>query len=64
MNWHKCKNKEVWVEGVRFDDAEGKIDQMKLRCIITNDEIGKTLSIDDGKVQYTIPFERVERYLK
>lgn len=33
-------------------------------CIITNDEIGKTLSINDGNVQFTIPFEPIERYLK
>lgn len=33
-------------------------------CIITNDEIGKTLSINDGNVQFTIPFEPLERYLK
>ena len=33
-------------------------------CIITNDEIGKTLSINDGNVQFTIPFEPIERFLK
>ena len=33
-------------------------------CIITNDEHGKTLSICDGKMQFTIPFEPIERYLK
>ena len=33
-------------------------------CIITNDEIGKTLSINDGNMQFTIPFEPIERYLK
>ena len=35
-----------------------------LDCIITNDERGKTLSICDGKTQFIIPFEPIERYLK
>lgn len=36
----------------------------ELTCIITNDERGKTLSIGDGTLQFTIPFEPIERYLK
>lgn len=35
-----------------------------LNVIITNDEIGKTISIGNGKTQFTIPFEPIERYLK
>ena len=35
-----------------------------LDVIITNDEIGKTISIGNGETQFTIPFEPIERYLK
>ena len=38
--------------------------KQKLTCIISNDENGKTLSINDEIVQLTIPFEPIERYLK
>jgi hypothetical protein len=59
-----CKNKEVLVYGIRFDDAKGEVSRTKFRCIVTNDKMGKTLSMDDGKVQYSIPFEPLENYLK
>ena len=36
----------------------------KLECIITNDKKGKTISINNGVLQFTIPFEPIERYLK
>lgn len=35
----------------------------KVECVITNDKVGKTLSIiDNGKI-ITIPFEPLEKYL-
>ena len=52
----KCKNKEIIVRGMVYD-GDSKITVMGLRCICTNDEKGKTLSIDDGNIQFTIPFE-------
>jgi hypothetical protein len=60
----KCKNKEVFVEGMRYNDNSGKLNIMRFRCIITNDERGKTLSIGDGKTQFAIPFEPIEKFLK
>lgn len=59
-----CKNKEILVTGIRFDDQAEKFKITRFRCIVTNDARGKTLSIDDGKVQYSIPFEPLEKYLK
>jgi hypothetical protein len=35
----------------------------EIDCIVTNDEIGKTLSLYYGDVQFTIPFEPLEKYL-
>lgn len=60
----KCKNKEILVRGIVYIDATQKLQLKELRVIITNDERGKTLSIDDGAVQFSIPFEKIEKYLR
>lgn len=60
----KCKNKEITVRGMEYNDITQKIAITKLRCICTNDEKGKSLSIDNGTVQFTIPFEAVAEYFK
>ena len=36
----------------------------KIRCICTNDEEGKTLSVDNGLVQFSVAFEEIEEYFK
>lgn len=59
----KCKNKEIAVNGLVYDGAF-TIKKTNLRCICTNDEKGKTLSIDNGQWQFTIPFEAVEECFK
>lgn len=49
------------------DKEEIIIKNMKpgnLEVIITNDEKGKTLSIHNELLQFTIPFEPIEGYLK
>lgn len=58
----KCKNKIVFVDG--FKSTGQRIDKLKLICIVTNDERGKTLSIQDGHIQFTLPFEPLEKFLK
>lgn len=58
----KCKNKKVMVDGGISNGIS--VVTAKLTCIITNDEQGKTLSINDGMKQFTIPFEPIEKYLK
>lgn len=60
----KCKNKEVRVSGFCYNDVTDMIQPTMLRCIITNDEIGKTLSIDNGIQQFTIPVEPIMKYLE
>lgn len=52
----------VNVKGLKTDEKSVK--RTKLRCMVSNDKFGKTLSIDDGKTQFTIPFEAVEKYLR
>ena len=59
----KCKNKEVIVNGVVYDDRDSQLYSEKLRVIITNDERGKTVSIDNGVIQFTVPFDNLIKYL-
>lgn len=45
--------------------SDGIILQCKtLEVIVTNDSIGKTISIHDGERMFTIPFEPIEIFLK
>ena len=62
MEKKKIKNLHVRVSG--GVNVSSFLAPKMFDCIITNDEIGKTLSINDGNVQFTIPFEPIERYLK
>lgn len=41
--------------------------EMKVTSILvqmTNDEIGKTLSLSDEKIMLTVPFEKIEQFMK
>jgi hypothetical protein len=56
------KNLQLKVNGGITD---GKVfTPSQLNVIITNDEVGKTISIHDGEKMYVIPFEPLEQYLK
>lgn len=58
------KNEEVTVKGIRMtrDIPPQPID---IKCLVTNDEIGKTLSIiTPNDEMYTIAFEPLEEYLR
>lgn len=59
----KCKNREIHVIGTVYDDNKDTIAVRNLRCIITNDEKGKSISVDNGIIQFTIPFEPLQKYL-
>lgn len=64
-NSMKCKNKQVTVKGIRYDgNEEFKVDTVDFECIVTNDDKGKTLSLCDGHLMFTIPFEELEEWLK
>ena len=60
----KCKNKIIKVKGFVSSIISIKPKLTELSCTITNDEKGKTLSIDNEVFQFTIPFESIEEYLK
>lgn len=60
----KCKNKEVNVKGLVYNDASQQIRSCNFRVICTNDEKGKTLSIDNGLLQFSIPMETITKYFE
>jgi hypothetical protein len=57
----KCKNKHIAIKG--FIQVDNKVIQGNVLAIITNDEIGKTLTLAYGDTEITIPFEAIEKYL-
>lgn len=57
----KCKNKIVTINGVR--EKNNTLVPMEFTCVITNDNIGKTLSIGDGDIMFHMAFEQIEKYL-
>lgn len=57
-----CKNKEIKVNGIQ-NSPLGMI-EAPLHVLITNDSIGKTLSVDNGTIQFTIPMDDIVKYLE
>ena len=54
--------RKIQVNGIECNEKGAAM--TSLDCIVTNDKHGKTLSINNGKIQFTIPFEPIEKYLK
>ena len=65
-----CKNKEILIKGLRAnyegipENEMPPVETIQLRCIVTNDKIGKTLSICDGERQFILPFEPLQKDLR
>ena len=57
------KNLHVPVIGA-MSTGEMIVATRQFDVIITNDELGRTISINNGSIQFTIPFEPIEKYLK
>ena len=62
----KCYNKSVKVAGEEtvITPSTIRITNKMFECLITNDDVGKTLSINNGEIEFLIPFEPIEKYLK
>ena len=59
----KFKNKKVALQGIKDDGLF--LQKGEVIATITNDEIGKTLSLRfNNQFQITVPFEPLEEYLK
>lgn len=50
-------SKSIYVDGIIYSPSNAGM--MKFNVMVSNDKIGKTLSINDGVTQFTIPFEPV-----
>lgn len=60
-----CKNKRIFIRGFKWLNKTAlRGEAVEFECFVTNDSVGKTLSIYDGEIQFTIPFEPLEEYLK
>lgn len=58
------KGKEYKVRGCEYNDLTGKLEIKTLNVICTNDNKGKTLSVDNGIVQFSIPMEEIIKCFK
>ena len=58
----EIKNKGVIVNGFMFRNSGSE--QTMVKCIITNDRLGKTLTVGNDDIMFCIPFEPIEKYLK
>lgn len=61
-NFKAGKHAKLKIEGLKGTGTE--IQHKMLDCMITNDNHGKTLTIGDDKVNFTIAFEQIEKHLK
>jgi hypothetical protein len=60
----KCKSQEVNVKGAVYNAISDRVSACNFRVLCTNDENGKTLSIDNGHLQFSIPMEEVAKYFE
>lgn len=60
----EIKNKHISVDGAFMTSSMASPTPTNLEVIVSNDSIGKTISINNGEMQFTIPFEPIEKYLK
>lgn len=60
----KCKHKTFEVEGFRQGGSPFSMQKTTLQVIVTNDEIGKTISVNDGSTGFTFPADVIAEYLK
>lgn len=60
----EIKNKRVIVKGFESNLVSVRPIEKSFYITITNDRVGKTLSIANENLQFTIPFEPIEDLLK
>ena len=58
----EIKNKWVSVKGLIL--RKNCMKEANVSCIITNDRLGKSLTIGNDEIMFEIPFEKIEDYLK
>ncbi len=58
----EIKNKWVSVKGLIL--RKNFMKETSISCIITNDRLGKFLTIGNDEIMFEISFEKIEDYLK
>lgn len=57
----KYQSKEFKINGIQNSPLGMEVKE--LHILISNDTVGKTLSIDNGTIQFTIPMDNLINYL-
>lgn len=60
----ECKNKELFVKGIKKTGTRMGYKTKTLRVMVTNDQTGKTLSVSDGDTIFTFPADEISRWLE
>ncbi|MCD7966569.1 MAG: hypothetical protein LUG90_12505 [Clostridiaceae bacterium] len=60
----KCKNKHFEIKGFRLTNMGATLQETNLELIVTNDEIGKTITVIDGPIGLTFPADIISKYLQ
>lgn len=55
--------KSIMVEGFHSNCIAMIMGRSKIQVIFTSDDLGETLSFNDGHVQLTVPYEQVKRLI-
>ena len=59
----QCKNKVFETKGLLFSPSRNTIEPAILTVMVTNDNKGKTISVNNGDVQFIFPADEISKYL-
>lgn len=60
----KCKNKHFYIEGIKKKISGIEYIKTNFNVIITNDDIGKTITVADGNILFSFPADEISKYLQ
>lgn len=60
----QCKNREIFVNGLKMTKGVKGFKVKQLKIMMTNDKTGKTLTVTDNDEAFTFPAEEIARWLK
>ena len=60
----KCKNKHFSIKGYKQNVIANELQPAILDVIVTNEELGKTVSVNDRNIQFIFPADEVAKWLK
>lgn len=60
----ECKNKHFSMKGYKQSLLRNELKPVQLDVIVTNDDLGKTLSVNDGNVQFIFAIDDLVKWLK